>query len=55
MPFHNKTYIEDFEYALPGNILGRVKIRSMENTLKYNGLKCVDGFVYLKKESEYYD
>ena len=55
VPFHNRTYIDDFEHALPGNILGRVKIRSMENTLKYNGLKCIDGFVYLKKESEYYD
>ena len=55
VPFHNRIYIKDFEYALPENILRRVKIRSIENTLKYNGLKCIDGFVYLKKESEYYD
>ena len=55
VPFHNKTYIEDFECGIPGNILGRVKIRTMENTLKHNELKCIDGFVYLKEEGDYYE
>lgn len=55
VPFYNGMSIEEFEHSISSDILSKVKIRSMENTVKCNELKCINGKVYFKEEGEYYD
>ena len=47
--------IDEFEHSISSDILNKVKIRSMENTVKCNELKCIGGKVYFKEEGDYYD
>lgn len=55
VPFYNGISIDEFEHSISSDILSKVKIRSMENTVKCNELKCINGKVYFKKDDEYYD
>ena len=55
VPFYNGISIDEFEHSLSSDILSKVKIMSMENTVKCNELKCINGKVYFKEEDEYYD
>ena len=55
VPFYNGMPIDEFEHSISSDILSKVKIRSMENTVKCNELKCIGGKVYFKKDGEYYD
>lgn len=55
VPFYNGIPIDEFEHSISSDILRKVKIGSMENTVKCNELKCVGGKVYFKGEGEYYD
>ena len=55
IPFYNGMPIDKFEHSIPKDIIKKVKIRSIENTINCNELKCIDGKVYFKEEGEYYD
>lgn len=55
VPFYNGMPIDEFEHSISSDILSKVKIRSMENTVKCNELKCIGGKVYFKEEGDYYD
>ena len=55
VPFYNGMPIDEFEHSISSDILRKVKIGSMENTLKCNEFKCVGGKVYFKEEGDYYD